>query len=38
MEELLESYSISRITIEEYKVTFEIPDNCTYKVTDKDGV
>lgn len=38
MEELLGSYSISRISIEEYKVSFEIPNNCTYKITEKDGV
>ena len=38
MEELLGNYSISRISIEEYKVTFDIPNNCSYKVTDKDGV
>ncbi len=38
MEELLGSYSITRLTIEEYKVTFEIPDNCTYKVIDNDGI
>ena len=38
MKELLGSYSILRINIEEYKVFFEIPNNCSYKVTDNDGV
>ena len=38
MKELLGSYSITRLTIEEYKVTFEIPNNCTYKVIHNDGI
>lgn len=38
MEELWRNFSISRITIDEYKVPFEIPNNCTYKVINKDGV
>lgn len=38
MEELLGSYQVKRIDIQNYKVSFDIPDNCNFSIDEKDGI
>lgn len=35
--ELLGNYNVNRIDTQNYKVTFEIPDNCNYKLRTNPG-